>query len=104
VPILSYVKVQGFAETGGNTVTIAGHTTTDKWQASFPSCTVTVLDHGTVTTSTIYSDANGTAKSNPFTAASDGQWSFYGVQGFSYDVQFSGAGFSTVTISDITVP
>jgi hypothetical protein len=41
------------------------------------STSVTVKLTGTSTNATIYSDAAGTSKSNPFTAAADGFYSFY---------------------------
>jgi pectate lyase-like protein len=65
------------------------------------SATVTVYKTGTVTSATLYSNATGTSKSNPFTAAADGFFFFY-VDNGSYDVQFSGA-FTTYSWTDLRV-
>lgn len=90
-----YVKFQGFAQDGGKTVLTSGLVSTTQIQQSYPLTTITVFDNGTTNLSTIYSDANGTPLSNPFTATSDGQWGFYGILGNHYDVQFSGGGIGT---------
>ncbi|HEX8410488.1 MAG TPA: glycosyl hydrolase family 28-related protein [Thermoanaerobaculia bacterium] len=66
------------------------------------SATVRVYKTGTVTDATIYADDASTAKANPFTAAADGFWFFY-VDNGSYDIQFSGSGFTTYTWTDIRV-
>ena len=52
-----------------------------KVQRSYPSCTVNVYLSGTSTPATIYSDAIGTPKANPFTAATNGTWRFYAALG-----------------------
>jgi hypothetical protein len=86
-------KAQGFCENGGTTVVIPGTqgSGNQKFQQTFPSCTVTVYAPGTVTLATIYADNAGTVKANPFTAAANGQWSFFAASG-SYDIKFSGGG------------
>ena len=96
-------KVQGFTEQGNTTLTITGAagTISRTVQGSFPSCTITVYDAGTVNLSTIYSDNSSTSKANPFTAAADGTWFFYVANG-RYDVKFSGGGISSpFTLGDI---
>lgn len=65
------------------------------------SATVTVYKAGTGTSATLYSTDTSTSKSNPFTAAADGFFSFY-VDNGSYDIQFSGA-FTTYSWTDIRV-
>jgi hypothetical protein len=85
-----YTKISGFCEDGNYQVQTQGMNSTTRVQRSFPQCTVTVFDNATVNVSTIYSNATGSALSNPFTASADGQWFFYGVPGNRYDVQFSG--------------
>lgn len=45
--------LQGDCERGNNVVTTDGRNSTTKVQRSFPSCTVTVYDAGTVTLATI---------------------------------------------------
>jgi hypothetical protein len=67
-----------------------------------PSCTVTVYLTGTASTATIYADAASSSKSNSFTAAADGFYFFY-VDNGSYDIQFSGSGFTTFSWTDIRV-
>lgn len=73
-------------------------------QGSFPQSTVTVYDAGTVNLSTIYSDSALTvAKSNPFTAATNGHWFFNAADG-CYDVRFSGGGIpANYTTGDVCI-
>lgn len=92
--------IQGWCETGNQSVVTSGLTSSTQVQQSFPACTVTVFVHG-AGLSTIFADANNTPLSNPFTANSNGRWLFYVAAG-RYDVQLSGAGFpSPLTYSDI---
>lgn len=89
----SYEKIQLYCEKGGETVTTDGRTSTTRVQRSYPSCTVTVYNGGTLTLASIASDSIGTPKSNPFTADSDGYISFYATDG-TYDVKMSGSGLA----------
>lgn len=99
------VKIQGFCEDGGKTVSSQGLTSTTKVQQSYPSCTITVFNAGTVTPATIFSDGVGTPKANPFTAASNGLWFFYVPPGSLYDIRLSGGGIPTpFTWGDILAP
>jgi len=91
----SYSKIQGWAEQGGLPVTVLGSTSTTKWQQSYPSCTISVFNSGTVVLASIFSDNSGTPKANPFTADSNSYWYFYGIVGTTYDVRFSGTGITT---------
>lgn len=59
-------------------------------QAISASCTITVYNAGTLTPATIYSDAAGTPKANPFAAAANGTWRFFIAGGANYDVRLSG--------------
>lgn len=94
----------GFATVGAQKVTTSGIVSSTQVQASFPACTVTVYNHGTITLATIYSDANNTPLANPFTANNNGSWQFYAAGDVHYDVVLSGAGFpAPFTISDITI-
>lgn len=96
-------KTQGWCQDGNATVTIPGTQGSGalKFQASYPSCTVTVYLSGTVTLATLFADDSGTAKANPFTAASSGQFFFYADDG-RYDVTFSGGGIvSPFTLGDM---
>jgi polygalacturonase len=92
---VSYQRNQGYCQQGGQSVISPGvSASTTKVQRSFPSCTVTVYDAGTLNLSTIFSDSSGTAKANPFTASTTGYWFFNAADG-SYDVNFSGTGISS---------
>jgi hypothetical protein len=98
----SLSKIQGYAERGGKVITVSP-TTSYKVQESYPGATVTVYISGTLSLASIYSDASGTIKSNPFTADSTGYYSFYAVAG-NYDVKFSGIGISLpFTLSNVLV-
>lgn len=66
------------------------------------SASVTVKRTGTSTNATIYSDAAGTAKSNPFTAAADGFYSFY-VDNGSYDIVTTATTWTDIRVSEIGV-
>lgn len=101
VPALAqYQKAQGFCDNGASTVAIPGtQGSTTTFQKLTASCVVTIYDTGTVNLSTIYSDSGGTAKANPFTAASTGLWFFYADPAKHYDVVTSGG----VTFSDVAV-
>lgn len=88
-------KIQGWCEDGNKTITVGSTTSSavTPVQRSYPRCTVTVYDAGTVNVATIYADNNATptAKANPFTAAPNGYWFFYAPND-RYDVRFSGGG------------
>lgn len=88
-------RIEGWCEDGNYTVSVPGGSgpSSNKYQRSFPQCTVTVYTAGTVTLATIYSDNSGTAQANPFTASSAGRWFFYAANG-RYDVRMSGSGIS----------
>lgn len=87
----TYQKIQGYCEQGGQQVTTDGRQSTTKVQRSYPSCQITVYDTGTTNLASIASNSSGTPKSNPFTADSDGYWSWYALDG-EYDVRMSGGG------------
>ncbi|HYR42156.1 MAG TPA: hypothetical protein VER98_03965, partial [Terriglobia bacterium] len=100
-----YTKISGFCEDGNQTVTTQGLTSTTLVQRSFPSCTVAVYNGGTAVVATVYANSAGLALGNPFTAATDGQWGFYGTPGNHYDTTFSNAGIaSPFTRSDWVAP
>lgn len=98
----TYGKAQGWCEQGNQAVVTNSLSSTTRVQRSYPSCTVTVYDSGTLNLATIFSDSAGTAKANPFTAASDGRWFFYADNNW-YDVKFSGSGLTPFTSGDIPV-
>lgn len=96
-------RISGWCEAGNKTITIQGSTssTSTPVQRSYPSCSVTVYLYGTTTLATIYSDPNRTPKTNPFTAAADGTYFFYALDG-RYDLKFSGGGIpSPFTAGDV---
>ena len=94
-------RVSGWCEQGGNKTTTGGLTSTESVQQSFPSCTVTIYDVGTLNLASIFADDSGTVKSNPFTATASGFW-FFLADDARYDIRFSGGGIVTpFTIGDI---
>lgn len=96
LPLWARGRLDGWVEQGNQTVVSSLVGTTVKAQRSYPAALVTVLNTITQTPATIYSDSAGTLKANPFSADSNGYWFFWAEDG-SYDVQFSGAGFTTFT-------
>src|SRR6266403_1483318 len=77
--------VRGWCEDGGQTVVTSGLNSTTKVQRSFPQCQIQVFIHGGGA-ATIFSDVGGTPLANPFTAQTNGQWSFYAADSTHYDV------------------
>lgn len=99
-PAFARQSAQGWCQAGGRTVTTSGLTSTTLVQQSAPSCTVTVNVVGGGL-ATIFADNAGTALANPFTAASNGQWTWYADNGH-YSVVTSGG---TPTLpSSVTYP
>lgn len=64
--------------------------------------TIAVYDAGTVNLSTIYSDADGTAKSNSFSTDSVGRFSFFADPG-EYDIHVSGSGITAYTLEGVSI-
>lgn len=96
-------RLSGACELGGQVVVTDGRSSTTKVQRSYPSCTITVYDSGTTNLSVIYSDYSSTPLANPFTADTQGYWSFVANAG-RYDVKMSGGGLtSPVTRSGLWV-
>lgn len=94
--------MQGWCQQGAQPVVTSGLTSTTLVQRSAASCTVTVNIVGGGL-ATIFADNAGTPLSNPFTAASNGQWIAYSDNGH-YSVVTSGgtpALPSSVTYPDI---
>src|SRR3954464_3737800 len=92
---VSYTAYQNFCQMGGKTVATSGITSKTKVQASYPLCTVSVYAVGTTTLVTIYGDALGNIKPNPFTANVDGSFLFYANANiYPLDVTISAAGIS----------
>src|SRR6185437_753739 len=99
-PATARQRIYGYCSKGGQAVMIHGSSSTTKWLQTFPSCTVTVYQTGTLTLSTLYSDNAGTAKPNPFVADSTSYWFFYADNG-RYDVSISNTGTNPISFPDI---
>lgn len=101
-PVFARQKIQYYCTQGGASVAVPGTqgSGNQKFQRSYPSCTVTVYLPGTVTLVTLYADQAGTPKANPFQASSTGYWFAY-VDVPDVDVTLSGGGFpSPVTLGN----
>ena len=99
-----YVSVSGNCELPGQAAVISGlvqsgtqplsgspFTTGSGVMASYPKCVVTVYPAGgstPVSTGSVYSTSGGAALGNPFTANTDGSWTFYAALG-CYDIALS---------------
>lgn len=79
-----------WCQLGAQKVSTSGLASTTTVQASFPSCTVQVYIHGTLTNATLYSDAGITPLPNPFTANSNGHIVFWASTSSNYDIVESG--------------
>ena len=84
------LPVSGWCEQGGQNVTVSGSLqSTSQVQSSYPGCSVTVYQTGTLNKAVIY-NSSGSPITNPFNASvSTGQWTFYVSTGV-YDVYLSG--------------
>lgn len=82
---------------GGVTVNTGGQISTTIVEGSFPGCTVSVFNTGTVNLATIFGDNlfPPTPKANPFVADQNGFGFFYAANGSRVDVQLSGTGVTT---------
>jgi len=100
-------RLFGWCQDGGFQVSVPGASapSTNRFQRSFPNCTVTVYQAGTQSLATIFSDAASTAQANPFTANSAGRWFFYAANNAAYDIRMSGGGIpAPFTLGDVLVP
>lgn len=87
---------------GAGKVVTSGLQSTNNALLEFPSCTVTIYNHGTLTLSTLYSNSTGTSLGNPFTAPANGLPTIYAAAG-AYDVQVSSTGMPTYTFSNVII-
>ncbi len=100
-PAFAMQSAADWCQQGNQVVVTGGVNSTTKVQRSYPSCTVTVYDAGTVNLSVLYSDDGITPKANPFAANTNGYWYFYAANG-TYTVQLSGGGLgSPITLATI---
>lgn len=92
VPALhaQFLPYENFCQYGGQKVITQGLQSTTYVQASYPQCTVTVYQTGTLTLATIFSTSGGGALSNPFTAATNASFIFFASSAICYDVTISG--------------
>lgn len=102
-----YVKILGVAEKSG-TATVSGIASSNKPSITFPGATITILTPDN-TNATIYSDSQGTSKSNPFTASlTDATYDFFISPGAVFSVRISGTSGGVVitpfTRSGYTAP
>lgn len=103
VPAFGRGHISGIAAYS-QVVTTVGSNSSNKFSRILVGATVTVYcPTSTLTLCTLYSDASGTSKANPFTAGSDGSYSFY-TDAQSVDIRFSSVtGVSAFTLSDMPV-
>jgi hypothetical protein len=90
-------RARGWCQIGAKSVTTSGLSSSNVFQQSYPSQTVTVYLTGTLTLATLFSNNTGTSKPNPFTAGSDASFFFYAANG-RYDVTCTP---QNITFSDI---
>lgn len=95
--------VTDFCVKGATPATTSGLNSTNTLQGVIPLCTVTVYNTGTTTKATIYSDANNTTLTNPFTATKVGQYTFYAATAVCYDIVLGGGIPPNVYLSPITI-
>jgi len=96
-------KYNGIADKGGKNVRTTA-TALYELMETYPGCTITVYNAGTTTPASIFVDAAGNPKANPFTAdAVDASFFFYAAGGV-YDIKLSGTGIVTpFTISNVVI-
>lgn len=95
--------VNGSCQQGNVKVAVSGLQSTTTVQQSYPSCTVKVTLTGTSTLATIYSNSSMTPLANPFTAPTNGNFTFWAATGVGLDVTLS-AGTSPNTLSAPITP
>lgn len=92
IPVRAMERASGFCENGAQTVSTLSAVSTTQVQRSYPGCTITVYQTGTLTLAPIFSDNHGTVLGNPFTASNTGLWYFYGFG--RVDIRLSNAGIT----------
>lgn len=94
--------VSGWAQRGGQQVTVNGLKSTTKHPRSFPSAAITVYKSGTTTKATIYSTNAGATLANPFSADSTSYYQFF-TDEVTVDLLISGSGVASYTLTN-TIP
>jgi hypothetical protein len=98
-----------YIQQGGAMVITSGQQSRTKVQRSFPGATIKVCIVGTScsasggTLATLFSDSGGTPKANPFTASTDGSFTFW-IDLTSFDVVAYGPGITTQCGSPSQLP
>lgn len=82
--------IQDWCEGGSVKAQTQGLQSTNTLQGSYPRCTVTVYITGTATRATIYADSSNTPLTNPFTANTNGSFTFWAASVQGYDITVSG--------------
>lgn len=90
-------KFVGWAQSG-STLRTSGVVSSDKALKIYGSSTISIYQIGTTTLLSLYSDDGVTPKANPFTANSDGSFTFY-TDNSVVDVRVSGSGITPFTFS-----
>ena len=86
-PAFGLGKINIRADYSGMQASVAGFRSGTFHPRTYPGATVSVYLASTSTLATLYADSALTAKANPFTAASNGDASFYAADG-DYDITF----------------
>jgi hypothetical protein len=92
-PAYGYTRVQGKADVGSQTFITGLSGASAKATRVCPGASVTLYLAGTTVKPSTYSTSTGTAKANPTTSDSNGEWHFY-VSGGTYDALVSGCGIT----------
>ena len=92
-----------FCVSGAQQSLTSGLASSNYLEGVIPQCLVTVFLSGTMTQATIYSNASGTALTNPFQANMNGAWLFYASNSLQYDCMFSGGTGSNVFTTPVTI-
>ena len=99
-----YYPISGFCVKGADPAKVSGLPSTNYLQGVIPNCTVTVYLTGTTNKATLYSNATGTPRTNPFTASfTSGQWIFYVTNGQQYDIVMSGGNPPNIYSLPVTI-
>lgn len=99
------VAFNGICEQGNVAVVVPGTpgSGNQRFQQSYPRCTVTVYATGTTNRAMLYSNANRAPLANPLTADQSGRFQFF-VNAGTYDIRLNGGGIpQPFTISSVNI-
>lgn len=95
---------QGVCTNGAGAAVVSGTSSSNDLFTVYPSCTVTVSQHGVPGVVTIYSDAAGTMPITSLVAAATGFYDFYVSPAVQYDIQMNFGGTPpNFTLSNVTI-